>query len=694
VTDNFGATAEDTHVINIGGNASPTASFSTSPANPLTLTDVTFTSTSTDSDGVIATVAWDLDADGNSESAGTPITKRFATPGLYVVRLKVTDDDGASHVAQKTIDVVNRAPTVVIAIDPGSPLSLEPVTLTANATDPDGTITAIQWDLDDDGAFDDGSGATITHSFPAKGTYTVRVRVTDGGGSSSTGTRTVGVTNRLPQATFAHDPASPVQRQEVTMTSTSIDLDGTIAKLEWDTDNDGAFDDGTGTRVTRAFQAPGNMTVRLRVTDNDGGQAIGWQTIEIANAPPETSIIAGVSGPTTDSTPEFRFLADEADVHFMCRFDDEPFASCTSPFSPDAPLADGDHIFEVAARDAEGAIDATPSKAEFTVATLKPASSALAPGTSRDSTIGIDYERSDGSGPPVAEVELWVNTPGSATFQLESVDPTPATPRFTYEANAGDGAYRFYTRARNQAGAYEAAPQSPDAVTTLDTVSPTSAATAPAVSTARSLTVNYSAADRGAGVEAVELWTLVPGATRYELSSVDRTPETPSFDFTADAGGLYRFYTRARDLAGNLEDVPQNPPDASTSVALASAPGDVVSPSPPPSARSTASSVGLVSRSLRLRRRAVTVTLVCAGEAPCNGSIELRTTRSTSAAKRRAMKLAKAKITISPGAASKLKLTLSRAGMRRIARLRKLKVVVAIDLLAGIDATHAVSLRR
>ena len=135
----------------------------------------------------------------------------------------------------------------MISALPNAPLSLEPVTFTAGGTDPDGTIVSAVWDLDGDNSFETaGIGMTATRSFPKKGSYTVRVRVTDNLGLTATASMVVTVANRLPVATFTHAPGSPNPREPVTMTSTSTDLDGTISQIEWDTDNDGAFDDGTG----------------------------------------------------------------------------------------------------------------------------------------------------------------------------------------------------------------------------------------------------------------------------------------------------------------------------------------------------------------------------------------------------------------------------------------------------------------
>jgi PKD repeat protein len=218
---------------------------------------------------------------------------------------------------EKTVNVANRAPTVTVDMLPLSPLSLEQVTFTAIATDIDGTIGSILWDFDNDGAFDDGSGVTSSPppvgSFPAKGSYTVKARVTDNSGATATGTRVVSVANRAPVATFSHAPGSPNPREPVTMTSTSTDLDGTISQIEWDTDNDGAFDDGTGISASRTFTTSGNKTVRLRATDNDGAQTIGSQTIVVGNRAPVASFDYRPGVPIAEQQVTFFSTSDDPD---------------------------------------------------------------------------------------------------------------------------------------------------------------------------------------------------------------------------------------------------------------------------------------------------------------------------------------------------------------------------------------------
>ena len=64
---------------------------------------MTFTSTSSDPDGSIASHAWDLDNDGEFDDARGERHDSFPTPGTKTVRLRVTDDQGAPTVATKSI---------------------------------------------------------------------------------------------------------------------------------------------------------------------------------------------------------------------------------------------------------------------------------------------------------------------------------------------------------------------------------------------------------------------------------------------------------------------------------------------------------------------------------------------------------------------------------------------------------------
>jgi hypothetical protein len=90
----------------------------------------------------------------------------------------------------------NQPPNASFTYSPTSPRVRENVTFTSTSSDPDGSIASQAWDLDNDGQFDDGTGATASRSFDKKGSYVVRLRVTDDQGASAVASRTVTVTNQ------------------------------------------------------------------------------------------------------------------------------------------------------------------------------------------------------------------------------------------------------------------------------------------------------------------------------------------------------------------------------------------------------------------------------------------------------------------------------------------------------------------
>lgn len=106
-----------------------------------------------DSDGSIASYAWQQTAGPNVELAVVDsATLTFTAPSVEVdttltFTLTVTDDDGATASATANVTVTprpNQAPTVQVA-----PVSIEErqqVTLTADAQDPDGNIVSVDWE--------------------------------------------------------------------------------------------------------------------------------------------------------------------------------------------------------------------------------------------------------------------------------------------------------------------------------------------------------------------------------------------------------------------------------------------------------------------------------------------------------------------------------------------------------------------
>ncbi|MFD0322227.1 PKD domain-containing protein [Lysobacter gummosus] len=82
-----------------GGNTAPVANFSSS-ASGLT---VSFTDSSSDSDGSIASRSWNF-GDGTTSTATNP-SKTYSAAGTYTVTLTVTDNGGLTHTKTASVTV-------------------------------------------------------------------------------------------------------------------------------------------------------------------------------------------------------------------------------------------------------------------------------------------------------------------------------------------------------------------------------------------------------------------------------------------------------------------------------------------------------------------------------------------------------------------------------------------------------------
>jgi len=105
----------------IPANQPPTASFTYSPQNPVVGEEITFdSSSSTDPDGEIVSYEWDWDNDeAYDESITSPTTTHsWNEEGTYQVRLRVTDNDGATDSISKQVTIAPLDSVDLVSIVP------------------------------------------------------------------------------------------------------------------------------------------------------------------------------------------------------------------------------------------------------------------------------------------------------------------------------------------------------------------------------------------------------------------------------------------------------------------------------------------------------------------------------------------------------------------------------------------------
>jgi PKD repeat protein len=254
------------------------------PVNVQSKTELTFGSAgSTDAETPTSLTFYWIFGDGNV-GAGQAPKHTYASAGTYTVILTVVDFHGGAASATLTVDVQNRAPTAVATADPSAVDTGIEVQFDGRASnDPDGTVAAWLWDFGDGHSSTEASPAhTYAASAPGGGAYSVRLTVTDNLGVQATTTLSLTVNNRLPTSAFVAPGEVFAGVAAVFRGGDSSDPDGLVLNWTWDF-GDGAF--GYGREAGHVFTTTGNVTVKLTVRDNSGGQAESSQSILVLVKP-------------------------------------------------------------------------------------------------------------------------------------------------------------------------------------------------------------------------------------------------------------------------------------------------------------------------------------------------------------------------------------------------------------------------
>jgi PKD repeat protein len=126
---------------------------------------------------------------------------------------------------------------------------------------------------------------TVNHLFVARAIRTITVHVVDNAGASSTTTFSLTVAGIPPVAVLTATPTTVTPGANVQFdASGSHDPDSAISDYRWDLDSNGSFeyDSGTVPMAAHSYPNAGPVTLRVRVTDEDGNSTVATTTVTVS----------------------------------------------------------------------------------------------------------------------------------------------------------------------------------------------------------------------------------------------------------------------------------------------------------------------------------------------------------------------------------------------------------------------------
>ncbi|MBX2955392.1 MAG: gliding motility-associated C-terminal domain-containing protein [Cyclobacteriaceae bacterium] len=570
VTDDDGATAFDevNVVVQSATNQSPIANAGPNKSITLPTNSTNFTGSGVDPDGTIAGYAW-VQISGTAATltnANTAtLTVQVPSDGIYIFRLTVTDNIGATGSSNVTLTVnpaaVNQPPIASAGANQTLTLPVNSTNLNGSGSDPDGSIASYLWTQLS------GPAATLTNaSFPTasvsnlvEGVYVFRLTVTDNEGLTAFAQTTVTVlpaaVNQPPQAFAGPDQVLTLPVNSTTLFGSGSDADGIVVSYLWTKQSGPAatLTNATTATLSIADMLEGVYVLRLTVTDDKGATSNDDVTVTvnaasvnqppIADAGPNLIITlptnsANINGSGSD--------ADGSVTAYLWAKVSGPtvtLGTLTNPTLSVSNLVEGIYVFRLQVTDNSGA-----TATDDMTLTVNPASVNQAPivsaGPDRTiflpiNTIQLSGSASDPDGSIVTR--LWTQISGPVGAVLVNTNSTLLTVN-----NLVEGVYRFRFTATDNLSATGSA----DALVTVNaaTVNQAPFANAGANQTIKlpinSITLNGSGNDPDGTIASYD-WVKLSGP-----SCTLANQNTPSLSVTNMLEGTYQFRLTVTDNLG------------------------------------------------------------------------------------------------------------------------------------------------
>ena len=420
VSDDDGDSATKTSGVVV--NSPPIAVFTASVSG----SQITCTDYSWDPNDSVAAWLWDF-GDGQTSAAQHP-THTYGAYGTYLVRLTVTDTEGATGTATQsvTIEPPNIAPTAGFSYTVTDHL----VQATDASTDANGSLIFWYWDFGDGSA--PSTAQNPSHTYATSGTYVLFLFVMDNDGASAF---TYELVTIAPPPNVAPTAAidATVNGNTVTFHDASTDTDGNIAFWYW------AFGDGTPAsnvaNPVHTYANPGTYYVYLFVADDRGGSDIATTTVTI-NSPPVAAFGFSVAGNTATFT-DYSWDANGPVTAWQWNFGDGTTSTQRNPVHTYA--GPGNYTVTLTAYDPEGATNQASKIVSIAAPNVAPVANFTYSRTARTITFTDTSTDSDGT----VVYWYWVfgdGTPAATTRNTSHTYASAGTYTVTLYVYDDDGA--------------------------------------------------------------------------------------------------------------------------------------------------------------------------------------------------------------------------------------------------------------
>ncbi len=166
-------------------------SFQMDPKDGVSPLKVRFDASESDIPGATITgFEWDFGDGSEKQFGGAQTDHEFELPGTYQVQLRVRTTSGSNETTATQTIVVREPPLQACLLVSRSRVSLSNPYVSFDSSCTTGETASIAWDFGDGSQ---SSDAKPIHQFTQKGTFTVRLTVTDGTGRKSTKSATISV---------------------------------------------------------------------------------------------------------------------------------------------------------------------------------------------------------------------------------------------------------------------------------------------------------------------------------------------------------------------------------------------------------------------------------------------------------------------------------------------------------------------